>query len=357
VASIHTSAGPAASEAPDQPDATGHTHEAGCLNCGTALVGDHCHACGQRAHVHRTLGAFFHDLLHGVFHFEGKTWRTLPMLAWRPGELTRRYAAGERAKFVSPIALFLFSVFLMFAVFNSVGGPFQISTMPQEQVEAIQRIAVEGRVLRDQAEVLERERARLTAAGQPTPAVDAQLAEVARSRQALEARRRAAGLPPPDSVPGNQTPRQGKVETGSPWLDHAIEKWTKNPSLMLYKLQSNAYKFSWVLIPLSVPFLALLFLGRRRRERLYDHIVFITYSIAFVTLLLIVLSFLRQAAVSEDGVLLTLALIVPVHMFRQLKGAYQLGWIGALWRTIALALFSLTVFALFLLLLFALGAM
>ena len=56
--------------------------------------------------------------LHGVLHFEGKIWRTLPLLAWRPGELTRRYIDGERARFVSPIALFLFSVFLMFAVFE-----------------------------------------------------------------------------------------------------------------------------------------------------------------------------------------------------------------------------------------------
>ena len=43
-----------------------------CLNCGTPLAGDYCHACGQRGHVHRTLTAFFHDLLHGVFHFEGQ---------------------------------------------------------------------------------------------------------------------------------------------------------------------------------------------------------------------------------------------------------------------------------------------
>ena len=40
--------------------------------------------------------------------------RTLPMLAWKPGELTRRYIDGQRARFVSPIALFLFCVFLMF---------------------------------------------------------------------------------------------------------------------------------------------------------------------------------------------------------------------------------------------------
>ena len=93
-----------------------------CLNCGAMLVGAHCHACGQKAKVHRTLAAYGHDLLHGVFHFEGKIWRTLPMLAWRPGELTRRYIHGERAKFVSPLALFLFSVFLMFAVVTSVAG-------------------------------------------------------------------------------------------------------------------------------------------------------------------------------------------------------------------------------------------
>ena len=37
------------------------------------------------------------------------------MLAWRPGELTRRYIDGQRARFISPIALFLFCVFLMFA--------------------------------------------------------------------------------------------------------------------------------------------------------------------------------------------------------------------------------------------------
>src|SRR5687768_4162027 len=98
--------------------------EGACLNCGTDLVGPYCHRCGQAGHVHRTLTAFWHDLAHSVVHFDGKLWRTLPLLAWRPGELTRRYVAGERARFVSPMALFLFSVFLMFAVFSSIGGPF-----------------------------------------------------------------------------------------------------------------------------------------------------------------------------------------------------------------------------------------
>src|SRR5262245_452054 len=77
-----------------------------CLNCGTALVGEYCHACGQPGHIHRSLSAIWHDLAHGAFHFEGKVWRTIPMLVTRPGQLTRRYIDGERARFVSPLALF-----------------------------------------------------------------------------------------------------------------------------------------------------------------------------------------------------------------------------------------------------------
>ena len=80
----------------------GHTHEKNCLNCGASLIGPYCAACGQKAHVHRSLRGFMHDFIQGLFNFEGKIWQTLPMLARKPGEMTRRYIAGERARFVSP---------------------------------------------------------------------------------------------------------------------------------------------------------------------------------------------------------------------------------------------------------------
>ena len=44
------------------------------------------------------------------------------MLAWCPGLMTRRYIAGERARFISPVALYLFTVFAMFAVLNFTGA-------------------------------------------------------------------------------------------------------------------------------------------------------------------------------------------------------------------------------------------
>ena len=94
-----------------------------CLNCGAPLAAAFCGACGQKARVHRTLTEFAHDALHSVLHFDGKIWRTLPLLAWKPGDLTRRYVHGERAKFVSPLALFLFCVFLAYAVFGVFAPP------------------------------------------------------------------------------------------------------------------------------------------------------------------------------------------------------------------------------------------
>lgn len=69
---------------------------ANCLNCGTPLQGAFCHACGQKAHIHRTISGIMHDLVHGVLHLDGKLWNTLPLLVFKPGRLTREYIEGKR---------------------------------------------------------------------------------------------------------------------------------------------------------------------------------------------------------------------------------------------------------------------
>ena len=333
-----------------------------CLNCGAELQGPYCHQCGQKGHVHRTLHGFGHDLLHGVFHFEGKVWRTLPMLAWRPGELTRRYVEGERARFVSPIALFLFSVFLMFASFSAIGGPFGVSDAGgRANAEASADLQRERGQLDGRIAQLEARRAGLARQGRETRVLDSQLSVLRRQRQALAATD-AIVLAPSNAPPGEMKVIDldgAEIDTGSPTLDHALEKARDNPSLMIYKLQSNAYKFSWALIPISVPFLWLLLLhrGRYRREyRAYDHTVFVTYSIAFMSLLLVALSLIRP--IVGDGLApIVLIFVPPIHMYRQLRGAYGLSRISAIWRTAVLILFAFVAAMVFFVLLLALGVM
>ena len=67
-------------------------------------------------------------------------------------------------------------------------------------------------------------------------------------------------------------------------VNDAIQRAKSNPQLAIYKLQDAASKFAWALIPISVPFLWLLF-PFSRRFRLYDHSVFVTYSLGFMMLL------------------------------------------------------------------------
>jgi hypothetical protein len=327
--------------------ATEHTPEGACLNCGTGLIGSHCHECGQPAHVHRTMGAFFHDLLHGAFHFEGKTWRTLPLLAWKPGELTRRYIAGERARFVSPMALFLFSVFLMFAVFQLAG------ITPPTQFDVPERTGEQANPanLKKELADLEAARAQMNDNGLTVPMVDAQIDSL---KQQL-ARETAAPASKPAAKAAEAVPQDYRP-TGNPFIDHGIGKWRENPGLMAYKLQSNSYKFSWLLIPLSIPFVWLLFLWRRRFGA-YDHAVFVTYSLGFMTLFYVALVLLGGIGVGT-GTLMLLGTAVPlVHIYKQLKGAYGLSRFSALWRTLMLSFFIFWILFLFVDVLLLLGAL
>ena len=344
-----------------------------CLNCGAGLIGDYCHRCGQSGHIHRTLKAFGHDIAHSVLHFDGKVWRTLPLLAWRPGELTRRYIEGERARFVSPMALFLFSVFMMFAVFTLLGGPLDLSpdTPAQDRAEAQREFQKERQQSLTQLRELEAELARERAAGENTASTETAIREVRREmalqdqmlrleqRLANEEEARDAAQGEAEAGSADEPEINVFDETGWKPLDDAIAKAEKNPSLLLYKVQNNAYKFSWALIPISVPFLWLLFLHRRRYRayRAYDHTVFVTYSIAFMSLGLIVLTLLRPLGLSETIFGLAISFAPPVHMYRQLRGAYQLSRWSALWRTFLLVNFAFIAGGLFLTLLLALGVL
>lgn len=133
------------------------------------------------------------------------------------------------------------------------------------------------------------------------------------------------------------------------WFNGAYQKAKENPKLLLYKLQSNAYKFSWLLIPISIPLVWVLFLHRRRYRHFtaHDHTVFVTYSIAFMSLAAIALSLLRPLGLPGGIALLAIAIIPPVHIYRKLKGAYGLSRASALWRTAALLIVSLLALTLF----------
>ena len=303
------------------------------LNCGNVLTGAFCANCGQRAQVHRSLRSFFGDFASGLLNFEGKVWHTLPLLAWKPGDLTRRYVEGERARFVSPVALYLFTVFLMFAVLGFTGalGTDQINL----NVSSAKEQAELGNLVAQRATAVE--------LGKDVTQLDRKIVTLKEKIDSLA------------KIKGVQDGTIIKTDRGDnvpPWLRAPIERVQRDPKGAMANIQDATSKYSWLLIPLSVPFLWLLF-PFSRRYKLYDHGVFVTYSLSFMMILVIVGGAMVWAGLSTAASLLSL--VPPFHMYRQLKGAYGLTWYGALLRTIALVTFAFLAAVLFAVAMVAIG--
>jgi hypothetical protein len=338
---------------PEAGEAT-RPEETACRNCGAELTGPYCRMCGQKGHVHRTISAIGHDLLHSILHLDGKFWRTLPLLAWRPGELTRRYVRGERAKFVSPMGMFLFAVFTMFAVLQIYGlslSSLDSGIQPRRAFDiAQQEVESELRELReDRADLTRGEVVRIQGKVVDEQDLDRRESELRVQMTEIVKARNTFGL-------GASDGDGGQLKTGWARLDEGIKKFNENPGLALYKLQTNGYKFSWLLIPLSVPFVWLLFFWTRR-FRFYDHTVFVTYSLAFMSLFAIVLTIAGFAGLHPAVTSSAAVFIPPIHIFRQLKQAYQLHWASALLRTFILVNFCFVTATIFFVLLLGIGAL
>jgi hypothetical protein len=298
--------------------------------------------CGQRGHVHKTLAAFLHDLLHGVFHFEGKTWRTLPMLAWRPGELTRRYIAGERARFVSPMALFLFSVFLMFAVFQLVG-------LSPPSDSATSNIDANGTAIRPAAEQLDGlEQARRELADGNPRGADPRRADRRIERRLANAEREARGEP---EVLAQSKDGGSRLTARRKWVglprsrDRQVAREPEPDGLQAAGKQLQVLVAAHPAIdPVRMADLRL-----AAAVRAYDHAVFVTYSLCFMSLLFVTIGALGQVPAMPGWLLVAATfLIPPVHIYKQLKGAYSLSRFSAVWRTMILLVFIVIVLVLFL---------
>jgi len=88
-----------------------------CLNCGTATAGRHCAQCGQASDVHiLSTKEVAGDVTHSLLHLDSRVWRTVRLLALRPGELTREFIAGRHQQFIPPFRLYLAISILFFAL-------------------------------------------------------------------------------------------------------------------------------------------------------------------------------------------------------------------------------------------------
>ena len=398
-----------------------------CANCSAFLQDQarYCHTCGQSSHIHHSLLHMVEEVLHGLFHFDTKAWRTLPALVVNPGQLTRQYLDGKRTAFVSPLALFLFMVFIMFFVlsFTLQEEKINSSKAALDKQQSISNVLAttqkslsvelkkEAEIKNNDAAIFEKreeihELRRLIKTLEEqlenlngTPKTDAAIqneiaqrklelsqlhasqASIAKSSDATtndahifkmkalnqqiaftesdlasaqkKALKQIQAQPPKDEkAKGSNTKSTSTDEDKNtdlstiPYIGAALKHAKYEKELTLYKMKSKAASFAFVLMPISLPFLWLLF-AFKRKYVMFDHAVFSLYSLSFMCILIMLISVLAKFNFSTTAGWL-FVLIPPIHMYRQLRGAYQLSVSSTVWRTIALlliAFFSLTLYA------------
>jgi hypothetical protein len=266
------------------------------------------------------------DFIEGVMHFDGRLWRTLPLLAFRPGRLSRSWIEGKRVRYVAPLHIFLFSIFLFFLALSLSGGQLFTGIFEGIAKSNVGNASVQ--------------------ADSTPPAPGSQ------------------PVKPATGAEGTVSDNVSNVDLGvassclvkgsndyADWKCEAFRHIRENPKYYAYKAETLTYKLSPLLAPVSMLILAVL-LVFKRGYTLYDHGVVSLYGLSFLALIVTLAITLNSIFPGDWGIFVSLAVLV--HAIVHLRGAYKISWFGSVARTLLLGSMTSTVFGLFL---FAVAAM
>jgi hypothetical protein len=227
-----------------------HLAASTCPNCTATVAGNFCHECGQETALHPpSTREFVHEFIGHYVALEGKLWKSLALLLFRPGRLTLEYIRGRRVRYVQPLRLYLTFSLIFFAVMKF-------------NIHVVDNDAKPG-------------------AGHDRPAAHAPAATPPRKPALIQEDR------PGETVEGTQWVMQG-IARFSPRLADAVgARLTHFFDLSgddKMKVMSGAF-YSYVpyaiffMMPVFALYLKLLYLGSRRRYG--EHLLFALHANAF----------------------------------------------------------------------------
>ncbi|WP_300541449.1 DUF3667 domain-containing protein [Maricaulis sp.] len=328
-----------------------------CSNCGTVLSGPVCHSCGQTSDTfHRPIWDLLLDVLDGLFGIEGRLWRTLPALMFRPGKLTRQYLSGVRARYVMPFRLYLTASVLFFLAFSLVNGG---GTAPDAgDIEANRQGLEEARAGLENAppEVRDQVTAGLDAAQAELDAMEAVPPEVrAMQRQQnledIKLNLRQALLP--EFYPDSETASDGEDEVVEMegWNISLDDDITELPLWFRQRLADQADRIVdtegealWVamktwaprLLFLMLPIYALLLAATHFYKRgffFYDHLIVSLHFHAFLFFQFILLG-LMSLTIGAGWAMLVFVLWSNYYLYRLHRTVYAHGRFSSAVRTL-----------------------
>ncbi len=298
-----------------------------CQNCGAALSGEYCSACGQRhePHVH-TVGHFASEAFESVTHADSRLWRTIGYLLARPGFLSREFFDGRRARYLPPFRLYLV-ISVLFFVVTGLAGHGKVAGGAGESPPTTASIAA----LRESADQLE--------ADLPsTPGIPQAAEEMRRKADAQEATLEGKASPSDAAVDESQAGRRvssglcvGPREPPGPdarWSQRARYGFCQKITTLRDDDLINAFvhnipRAMFVFLPLLAGIMKLLYW---RPKRYYvEHLLLLVHNHAFVFLAMTILALSLEIPVVGEHLGLLSAVIwlyVIYYIFRAMRVFY-----------------------------------
>ena len=362
------------------------TEDGACSNCGTILRGRICHSCGQDSDdFHRPVWSLVVDILDGLFSIDGRFWRTVPPLLYRPGHVTRHYLTGVRARYVQPFRLLIVASVVFFLVFFWSNGGFSgLSNGDNDALSdpaATEELLTElDLVVEDNPEAAEEIRAARdiiarvqedVEATQNDPTLNALSDAERRERAKEQIRRYLLSEDYPDEAPPDMDEplRIGEPGEAQMSLDIAgfrdlpidarrfivarAERIIDNPSSWTNAMQRWTPRLVFVLLPIYALMLAALHIWRRGFY-LYDHLVVSLHFHAFLFLFLTILVLLSPVISISLASLIFIAWS-NIYLYRLHRVVYEDGRLMSILRTIILDFLYLIILAISFVLLMVVG--
>jgi hypothetical protein len=96
-----------------------------CIHCGTESDGKYCPECGQEMDIKRLeVKTIFHDVIHGILHWENSILKTFRALLSNPGGVAGSYISGLRKSYVRPFTYFIFIQTIYVLFFHWMSGKY-----------------------------------------------------------------------------------------------------------------------------------------------------------------------------------------------------------------------------------------
>lgn len=267
-----------------------------CLNCGSSLVREYCADCGQRNVDPRApVASLVREAAEESFSFDSRVGRTLVAFLFRPGFLAAEWVAGRRARYSSPLKLYLLSSLLFFVAVGVT--PREASRVQVGPGAAGGDGPDDGLVIRDTGEI----RGHIRGGGFVGAFLEARLQEIAR-----------------------MPPEERRIRLGS-----AFREWL--PRVMFF------------LVPAGALLLALLWRGRWLSQHAVLSLHLHAFAFACFTAM-VAAGWLPWRAVS-DALGSALLLALPVYLVLSLRRLYGDPWRRTLLKAAAGSLLYLVALA------------